>query len=105
MRNLITGVLSFYYLMQMSILNVSDNKLKELPESIGGCNSLEELRANGIHHFLQFYHELISVQHPLLCFHVLVNTFAWLILYMVFYPLTIFQSTKEKFGMSRSISS
>ena len=69
MRNLITGVLSFYYLMQMSILNVSDNKLKELPESIGGCNSLEELRANGIHHFLQFYHDLISV-HPLLCFHV-----------------------------------
>ncbi|XP_034575857.1 plant intracellular Ras-group-related LRR protein 7 isoform X1 [Setaria viridis] len=34
-------------LRNMLILNVSDNKLKELPESIGGCNSLEELQANG----------------------------------------------------------
>jgi hypothetical protein len=33
--------------MQMSLLDVSDNKLKELPESIGGCKSLEELQANG----------------------------------------------------------
>ncbi|GJN08671.1 hypothetical protein PR202_ga26620 [Eleusine coracana subsp. coracana] len=31
----------------MSLLNVSDNKLKELPESIGSCKSLEELQANG----------------------------------------------------------
>ncbi|KAL6645094.1 hypothetical protein ACP70R_016702 [Stipagrostis hirtigluma subsp. patula] len=29
------------------LLNVSDNKLKALPESIGGCNSLEDLQANG----------------------------------------------------------
>jgi hypothetical protein len=33
--------------MQMSLLDVSDNKLKELPESIGGCKFLEELQANG----------------------------------------------------------
>ncbi|ONL94936.1 LAP4 protein [Zea mays] len=31
---------------RMSVLNVSDNKLKELPESIGGCSSLEEFQAN-----------------------------------------------------------
>jgi hypothetical protein len=55
--------------MQMSLLNVSDNKLKGLPESIGACSSLEEFQANGIHQFLQFYHDLISVPHPLLSFH------------------------------------
>jgi Leucine-rich repeat (LRR) protein len=31
----------------MLLLNVSDNKLNALPESIGGCKSLEELQANG----------------------------------------------------------
>jgi Leucine-rich repeat (LRR) protein len=36
-----------FCLMQMSLLNVSGNKLKALPESIGGCKSLEELQTNG----------------------------------------------------------
>lgn len=34
-------------IMQLLILNVSNNKLKSLPESIGSCFSLEELQANG----------------------------------------------------------
>lgn len=33
--------------MQLVLLNVSNNKLKSLPESIGSCYSLEELQANG----------------------------------------------------------
>ncbi|KAG6494239.1 hypothetical protein ZIOFF_049258 [Zingiber officinale] len=33
--------------VQLVLLNVSSNKLKCLPESIGGCISLEELQANG----------------------------------------------------------
>lgn len=36
-----------YFIMQLVLLNVSDNKLKSLPESIGSCFSLEELQANG----------------------------------------------------------
>jgi len=35
-------------MMQLSLLNVSNNKLKTLPESIGSCFSLEELQANGM---------------------------------------------------------
>jgi hypothetical protein len=53
--------------MQMSVLNVSDNKLKELPESIGGCSSLEEFQANGTQ-FLQFYHDPISAPHSSFAF-------------------------------------
>ena len=34
--------------MQLSLLNVSNNKLKYLPESVGSCFSLEELQANGM---------------------------------------------------------
>lgn len=37
--------------MQLLLLNVSNNKLKALPDSIGSCFSLEELQANGIFHF------------------------------------------------------
>lgn len=33
--------------MQLLLLNVSNNQLKFLPESIGSCYSLEELQANG----------------------------------------------------------
>ena len=33
--------------MQLQLLDVSNNKLKSLPESIGSCFSLEELQANG----------------------------------------------------------
>lgn len=40
-------------MMQLSLLNVSNNKLKYLPESIGICSSLEELQANGV--FLHIY--------------------------------------------------
>ena len=29
-------------------LNVSNNKLQSLPESVGSCFSLEELQANGV---------------------------------------------------------
>lgn len=34
--------------MQLLLLDVSHNKLKALPDSIGSCFSLEELQANGI---------------------------------------------------------
>lgn len=34
--------------MQLLLLNVSNNKLKFLPESVGSCFSLEELQANGM---------------------------------------------------------
>ncbi|WOL15559.1 hypothetical protein Cni_G24340 [Canna indica] len=34
-------------LYELSLLNISRNKLKSLPESIGGCISLEELQADG----------------------------------------------------------
>lgn len=51
----------------MSVLNVSENKLKELPESIGGCSSLEEFQANGTQ-FLQFYHDPISAPHSSFAF-------------------------------------
>lgn len=34
--------------LQLLLLNVSNNKLKSLPESIGSCFSLEELQANGM---------------------------------------------------------
>ena len=30
------------------LLNVSNNKLQSLPESVGSCFSLEELQANGM---------------------------------------------------------
>lgn len=40
-------------LMQLKLLNVSNNKLKSLPESIGSCFSLEELQADGM--FKLFY--------------------------------------------------
>ena len=33
--------------MQLVLLNVSNNKLSSLPESVGSCYSLEELQANG----------------------------------------------------------
>lgn len=51
-------------MMQLLLLNVSNNKLKSLPESIGSCFSLEELQANGT--FKSFsnvmsYHILTSV--------------------------------------------
>ncbi|KAF8408185.1 hypothetical protein HHK36_007327 [Tetracentron sinense] len=36
-----------YLTMQLLLLNVSNNKLKSLPESIGSCFSMEELQANG----------------------------------------------------------
>ena len=53
----VNGLPSFcVWLMQMLLLNVSDNKLNALPESIGGCKSLEELQANGkTRLFLQYY--------------------------------------------------
>lgn len=34
--------------MQLVLLNVSKNKLKSLPESVGSCFSLEELHADGM---------------------------------------------------------
>jgi hypothetical protein len=86
------GTVILLCVMQMSLLNVSDNKLKELPESIGACSSLEEFQANGIHQFLQFYHDLISVPHPLFYVHALKNT---VIRIWYFYLLTICQSTKS----------
>lgn len=43
-------------IMQLSLLNVSNNKLKTLPESIGSCFSLEELQANGMFKSLFFLH-------------------------------------------------
>lgn len=36
------------FLMQLVLLNVSKNKLKSLPESVGSCFSLEELHADGM---------------------------------------------------------
>ena len=96
------GTVILLCVMQMSLLNVSDNKLKELPESIGACSSLEEFQANGIHHFLQFYLDLISVPHPLLCFHVhaLKNTVIRLILYGIFTFLPF--ANLQKVGVSQS---
>ncbi|KAI4341462.1 hypothetical protein MLD38_026185 [Melastoma candidum] len=35
------------FFVQLLLLNVSNNKLKSLPESIGSCFSLEELQADG----------------------------------------------------------
>jgi Leucine-rich repeat (LRR) protein len=32
--------------MQLLLLNVSNNRLKSLPESVGSCASLEEVQAN-----------------------------------------------------------
>jgi hypothetical protein len=49
--------------MQLLILNVSNNKLQSLPESIGSCFSLEELQANGmflIDGLAQFLHFCIA---------------------------------------------
>lgn len=40
--------------MQLVLLNVSNNKLEFLPESIGSCFSLEELQANGTFQPLYF---------------------------------------------------
>lgn len=37
----------YEFLMQLVLLNVSNNKLKSLPESVGSCFSLEELQADG----------------------------------------------------------
>ena len=34
--------------MQLVLLNVSNNRLKSLPESVGSCASLEEIQANGM---------------------------------------------------------
>lgn len=48
--------------MQLLILNVSNNKLKSLPESIGSCFSLEELQANGrfnISFFLNCFYQFL----------------------------------------------
>lgn len=33
--------------LQLMLLDVSNNKIKFLPESIGSCFSLEEIQANG----------------------------------------------------------
>ena len=45
-------------MMQLLLLNVSNNKLKSLPESIGSCFSLEELQANGM--FKSFFRLMSS---------------------------------------------
>lgn len=45
---LLTSSFSFLQ-VQLVLLNVSHNKLKSLPESIGGCIALEELQASGTH--------------------------------------------------------
>ncbi|KAB2628016.1 plant intracellular Ras-group-related LRR protein 7-like [Pyrus ussuriensis x Pyrus communis] len=44
--NQVTTLPDEYFLMQLKLLNVSKNKLKSLPESIGSCFSLEELQAD-----------------------------------------------------------
>lgn len=48
--------------MQLVLLNVSNNKLEFLPESIGSCFSLEELQANGTLKSLSLHFHL--PQHP-----------------------------------------
>lgn len=54
--------------MQLVLLNVSNNKLKFLPESIGSCCSLEELQANGTFilssWFLWFFLSLLFLWSP-----------------------------------------
>jgi hypothetical protein len=52
--------------MQLLILNVSNNKLQSLPESIGSCFSLEELQANGmflIDGLARFLHSMGMTMH------------------------------------------
>ena len=44
-------------MMQLLVINVSYNKLKSLPESIGNCFSLEELQANGM---FKYFFRLMS---------------------------------------------
>lgn len=41
------SVIMFFFQFQLIQLDVSENRLETLPESIGNCKSLEELIANG----------------------------------------------------------
>lgn len=47
LENKAFGIDSNGFSLQLVLLDISNNKLKFFPESIGSCFSLEELQANG----------------------------------------------------------
>ena len=48
--------------MQLVLLNVSNNRLKSLPESLGSCASLEEIQANGMLSSFDFENIMFSIE-------------------------------------------